>query len=65
VSLTKLGDLFRDHAIWRQLRGSGRMRVKQAAEELLSGRTRWPRSVSGPGSNRNRCSTANSSTRCG
>jgi AraC family transcriptional regulator of adaptative response / DNA-3-methyladenine glycosylase II len=38
VSLTKLGDLFRDHAHLAPASWLRRMRVKRAAEELLSGR---------------------------
>src|SRR6185369_6627940 len=38
VSLTKLGDLFRDHAHLAPASWLRRVRVKQAAEELLSGR---------------------------
>jgi len=38
VSLTKLGDLFRDHAHLAPVQWLRRMRVKQAAGELLTGR---------------------------
>jgi AraC family transcriptional regulator of adaptative response / DNA-3-methyladenine glycosylase II len=38
VSLTKLGDLFRDHAHLAPASWLRRVRVKQAAEELLSGK---------------------------
>ena len=38
VSLTKLGDLFRDHAHLAPASWLRRVRVKQAAQELLSGR---------------------------
>jgi AraC family transcriptional regulator of adaptative response / DNA-3-methyladenine glycosylase II len=38
VSLTKLGDLFRDHAHLAPASWLRRMRVKRAAEELLSGK---------------------------
>jgi len=38
VSLTKLGDLFRDHAHMAPASWLRRMRVKRAAEELLSGK---------------------------
>jgi len=40
VSLTKLGDLFRDHAHLAPASWLRRMRVKHAAEELLSGKDR-------------------------
>src|SRR5215469_110198 len=40
VSLTKLGDLFRDHAHLAPASWLRRMRVKRAAEELLSGKDR-------------------------
>ena len=40
VSLTKLGDLFRDHAHLAPASWLRRMRVKQAARELLAGRER-------------------------
>src|ERR1700722_4991697 len=38
VSLTKLGDLYRDHAHLAPVAWLRRMRVKRAAEELLAGR---------------------------
>jgi AraC family transcriptional regulator of adaptative response / DNA-3-methyladenine glycosylase II len=38
VSLTKLGDLYRDHAHLAPVAWLRRMRVKRAAQELLSGR---------------------------
>ncbi len=40
VSLTKLGDLFRDHAHLAPVSWLRRMRVKRAARELLTGRDR-------------------------
>ena len=40
VSLTKLGDLFRDHAHLAPAQWLRRMRVKQAATELLGGKDR-------------------------
>src|SRR5579871_4632766 len=38
VSLTKLGDLYRDHAHLAPVAWLRRMRVKRAAQELLAGR---------------------------
>ncbi len=64
VSLTKLGDLFRDHAHLAPVSWLRRMRVKRAASELLGAGTRWPRSGSARGLNRNRCSIASSWARC-
>jgi AraC family transcriptional regulator, regulatory protein of adaptative response / DNA-3-methyladenine glycosylase II len=40
VSLTKLGDLYRDHAHLAPVAWLRRMRVKRAAQELLAGRDR-------------------------
>jgi AraC family transcriptional regulator of adaptative response / DNA-3-methyladenine glycosylase II len=40
VSLTKLGDLFRDHAHLAPASWLRRMRIKRAADELLAGRDR-------------------------
>jgi AraC family transcriptional regulator of adaptative response / DNA-3-methyladenine glycosylase II len=40
VSLTKLGDLFRDHAHLAPVAWLRRMRVRRAADDLLTGRAR-------------------------
>ena len=65
VSLTKLGDLFRDHAhlapaAWLR-RDAG---ASTRRRNCWPAATRWPKSASAPALNRNRCSTASSSTRC-